>query len=73
MYLSIRRSHHALLALSFFIAMLLTVFSTLLYVILTLLLAQTPIYYPGTSLNEERGMIRSRHSSILTEIHPNSL
>ncbi|KAF8551234.1 voltage-gated potassium channel [Imleria badia] len=31
MYLSIRRSHHALLALSFFIAMLLTVFSTLLY------------------------------------------
>lgn len=35
MYLSIRRSHHALLALSFFIAMLLTVFSTLLYVVLT--------------------------------------
>ncbi|KAF8125082.1 hypothetical protein EV363DRAFT_677447 [Boletus edulis] len=31
MYLAIRRSHHALLALSFFIAMLLTVFSTLLY------------------------------------------
>ncbi|KAI9456321.1 hypothetical protein HD554DRAFT_2145550 [Boletus coccyginus] len=31
MYLSIRRSHHALLALSFFIAMMLTVFSTLLY------------------------------------------
>ncbi|KAG9308899.1 hypothetical protein JVU11DRAFT_11359 [Chiua virens] len=31
MYLSIRRSHHALLALSFFIVMLLTVFSTLLY------------------------------------------
>ncbi|KAG8214300.1 voltage-gated potassium channel [Butyriboletus roseoflavus] len=31
MYLSVRRSHHALLALSFFIAMLLTVFSTLLY------------------------------------------
>ncbi|KIJ59661.1 hypothetical protein HYDPIDRAFT_140475 [Hydnomerulius pinastri MD-312] len=31
MYLAIRRSHHALLALSFFIAMVLTVFSTLLY------------------------------------------
>ncbi|KAG2147446.1 uncharacterized protein EDB93DRAFT_414983 [Suillus bovinus] len=31
MYLAVRRSHHALLALSFFIAMLLTVFSTLLY------------------------------------------
>jgi hypothetical protein len=32
MYLAIRRSHHALLALSFFIAMVLTVFSTLLCV-----------------------------------------
>ncbi|KAG1724285.1 hypothetical protein EDD22DRAFT_933740 [Suillus occidentalis] len=31
MYLAVRRSHHALLALSFFIAMVLTVFSTLLY------------------------------------------
>ncbi|KAH7925161.1 voltage-gated potassium channel [Leucogyrophana mollusca] len=31
MYLAIRRSHHALLALSFFIAMMLVVFSTLLY------------------------------------------
>ncbi|KAH7885584.1 hypothetical protein F5I97DRAFT_1810902 [Phlebopus sp. FC_14] len=31
MYLAIRRSHHALLALSFFIMMALTVFSTLLY------------------------------------------
>ncbi|KAF9234153.1 hypothetical protein BU15DRAFT_90082 [Melanogaster broomeanus] len=31
MYLAIRRSHHALLALSFFIAMVLTIFSTLLY------------------------------------------
>jgi hypothetical protein len=32
MYLAVRRSHHALLALSFFIAMVLTVFSTLLCV-----------------------------------------
>ncbi|EGN93868.1 hypothetical protein SERLA73DRAFT_188986 [Serpula lacrymans var. lacrymans S7.3] len=31
MYISIRRSQHALLALSFFVAMMLTVFSTLLY------------------------------------------
>lgn len=31
MYLAIRRSHHALLALSFFIVMVLIVFSTLLY------------------------------------------
>lgn len=34
MYLSFRRSQHALLALSFFVVMVLVVFSTLLYVIL---------------------------------------
>lgn len=33
MYLAIRRSHHALLALSFFIVMVLIVFSTLLLVL----------------------------------------
>ncbi len=32
MYLSVRRSQHALLAIGFFVIMILTVFSTLLYV-----------------------------------------
>jgi len=32
MYLSVRRSQHALLAIAFFVVMILTVFSTLLYV-----------------------------------------
>lgn len=34
MYLSVRRSQHALLAIGFFVVMILTVFSTLLYVLL---------------------------------------
>jgi hypothetical protein len=40
MYLSVRRSQHALYAIGFFVVMILTVFSTLLYV---LFLIQHPI------------------------------
>jgi potassium voltage-gated channel Shal-related subfamily D member 2 len=34
MYVSVRRSRHALLAIGFFVSMVLTVFSTLLYVVI---------------------------------------
>jgi hypothetical protein len=37
MYLSVRRSQHALLAISFFVVMILTVFSTLLLVFILFL------------------------------------
>jgi hypothetical protein len=62
MYLSLRRSQHALLALSFFVVMILTVFSTLLYVVamsLPRILLKT---VSDTLQNAGRGMRPWTHS-----------
>ena len=45
MYLSVRRSQHALLAIGFFVIMILTVFSTLLYVFSCFLYLQSPMSF----------------------------
>lgn len=57
MYLSFRRSQHALLALSFFVVMVLVVFSTLLWVYsIGKIVWSTDIGGSVTLLKEEPGM-----------------
>lgn len=60
MYLSFHRSQHALLALGFFVVMVLIVFSTLLSVVLLLLpgiYSDVGIYFVDISSKGERGTI----------------
>jgi hypothetical protein len=74
MFLSFRRSQHALLALSFFVVMVLVVFSTLLYVeFLTPRFMHAKITYLDISLSEEHGTPLSKYFWILMVNQVNSL
>ena len=66
MYLSFRRSQDALLALGFFVLMVVVVFSTLLYVILfsSCPFWLIPISHRGTLSSVVPGTTRLGHSSI---------
>lgn len=61
MYLSVRRSQHALLALGFFVVMILTVFSTLLCGRIDPLFSFIMTFSLGISLNEEPGTRLYKH------------
>ncbi|SRR6266404_51798 len=70
MYLSFRRSQDALLALGFFVLMVVVVFSTLLYVTLSSCLRRLTYWHRDTSSSVVLGTTHSRLSSTQMAILP---